>query len=607
MALSPYPGALANSGMYPQFGQGQTASPFFNISNQFAPRNFHDVIKWSRYILTQSPTVAEVIRKHATYPITDFLIDSKNHETKKLYEKILQSLKMKSQLQDIGFDYYTLGNAMVSIYYPIQRNLVCPQCGVQYNARRNKSFQFKKYQFIGTCARCNYGGPFKVKDSKLKSIDDINIIKWAPESISVNHNPITGESEYYYSIPNSVKRRIQLGDRLFVDTVPWGFIEAVRNNQDFKFDSKNIFHLKNISMGSILEGLGMPPLISLYSLVFYQAVLRKANESIATEYLTPLRVAYPQPTGTGVDPVVNMSLQNFVSNMETAFKKHKRDQNHILIAPTPVGYANLGGEGRSLLVSQEIDQAEETILLSLGVSKELLSGTTNWTSSTVGLRLLENTMLSYITQIKELTNWVMGNIANFLNVEKADVNFTPFKLTDDDTSRQILMNLSQQGKASLTSLFESIGLDYTDEIDRMSEEMVAESIKQMETQEEIKMSKFLKAKQMVQDQEDDDTGYQQILEDAQKMVQQLVQMDYGPRRSLLLQLQHSDPVMYAVVAQMLDEYHSSTDYQEQAAQQQAEMAQNTGDGQGAEAGAAASGGSASQSDNQTPPAQGADQ
>jgi hypothetical protein len=114
--------------------------------------------------------------------------------------------------------------------------------------------------------KCQYKGNFVSKDTKSVNIADMNIIKWDPENIAVAYNAITDESEYYYKIPNDIKRKIQTAISYVVNTIPWGMIEAVRNNQDFKFDINNIFHLRNLSTGAVVEGISIPPLISLYSI-----------------------------------------------------------------------------------------------------------------------------------------------------------------------------------------------------------------------------------------------------------------------------------------------------------------------------------------------------
>jgi len=540
-----------------QQGQGgQQTNPWFTVANQFVPRNLHDVIRWARYITIQSPTTSEVIRKLATYPITEFTFNTEQEGTKKRYKEIVKSFKLKEALQDAGFDFFTLGNVFVSIYFPIHREIECPMCKAVYNVKKAPWLVFKQYQFSGSCPHCNFTGIFKRRDTKSLAIEDMNFIKWNPEHIAVSHNPITGESEFYYKIPNSVKLKIQKGDRLFVDSIPWEFVEAVRHNQDFKFDKGSLFHLKNISSGGSVEGIAIPPLLSLFSLVFYQATLRKANEAIATEYLNPLRVIFPQAQTGNSDPVIAMSLRTFKTNMEQALLLHKRDKNHILIAPTPVGYTPIGGEGKNLLVAQEIQQAEQSILLSLGVSMELLSGTTNWTSSSIGLRMMENLLTSYIGRLTDLIEWVVDKVAAYLTLEKIDVGLVPFKLLDDDNFKVLLSQLAQGGLASQTTLFEEIGLDFNQEQEKIKEESVTRTRVAIETQYENDQAHFVAAKDLGQQMEGND-GYKEIMLQAQAVAEQIYPADEMTRMSMLNQLKTENYTIYLLAAKILDETAAS--------------------------------------------------
>lgn len=559
---------------------GQTTNPWFTISNQFLPRNLHDVIKWARYIILHSPTSAEVIRKLATYPITEFEIDTHKDALKKKYVEIHKSLRLKETLQNVGFEYYSIGNSFLSIYFPIQRTLTCKHCGTNYNAKNADFVSFRKYQFRGKCPKCEAEDDFIRNDSKSLDINDINVIQWTPEHIVVNNNPITGEKEFFYKIPNSVKQKIQKGDKLFVNSLPWGFIEAVRFNQDFKFDKGQIFHLQNMTTGGTVEGISVPPLLSLFSLVFYQATLRKANEAIAQEHLTPLRVIFPQAQTQNSDPVVAMSLRNFVSNMTGALMKHKQDPNHIVISPTPVGYSPIGGEGRNLLVSQEIQQAEESILLSLGVSKELLSGTTNWTSSSVGLRMMENLLFSYISRLQEFIDWVNNRVATYLNVEVVGVTLKPFKLYDDDNLKQILLQMVQLGKVSETTYLNELGLDFEHEQENLSDEAASKAKTQVNTQYSVEQAQIMaardKGKAMSENEET-----QTLLAKAQDMAEQLYQADEGTRRSFLAKLKTSDYTQWILVSMVLEQAQAA---QAQATEQQQAQNQVGGSSTGKDAG-----------------------
>lgn len=531
---------------------GATPNPWFTIANQFVPRNLHDVIRWARYITIQSPTTTEVIRKLCTYPITEFIVDSDSSDVRKKYERIFESFKLKQILQDIGFDYHTLGNVFISIYFPIQRILSCPTCKTEYPAKKAEFLTFKNFRFDGTCPYCGYKGQFLKRDVKSQNIADMNIIKWNPENIAVAHNPITGESEYYYKIPNEIKKKVHMGDRLFVNTVPWGFIEAIKNNQDFKFDNGNIYHLRNLSTGAIVEGCSIPPLISLYGLVFYQATLRKANEAIAMEHMNPMRVVFPQATSANSDPVVAMSMKNFVENIQDAIKRHKRDKNYFLISPAPVGYQPIGGEGKNLLVSAEIQQAEQQILLSLGVSLELLSGQTNWTSSTVGLRMLHNTLLSYTTQIEGLINWVMGKASVYLNIQLCKVTLAPFRLADDDILKQNMVELLKTGNISLSTVMESLGLNYSEELEKIKDDAVEKAMNQIKAKFEVDQATFMAAKK-VGDQLDKNTDYQSMLVQAEELANQLGGPDAEMGNEVLSQLKLTNYPLYMMVMKLLQE------------------------------------------------------
>lgn len=546
---------------YPTGGNyAPNTNPFFTVANQFLPRNLHDVIRWAKYITMQSPVTTEVIRKLSTYPITDFIVDTKSERVKEKYTEVFKSFKLKQSLYDIGFEYYTVGNVFVSIYFPIQRSLVCPGCSTAYNAKKAGFVSFKKFGFHGTCPACSFSGEFKRVDAKSSNVPDMNLIKWDPTNVVVNSNPITGEAEYYYKIPNDIKKRVQQGDKLFVNSVPWGLIDAIQNNQDFKFDENHIFHLKNVSAGHSINGVAVPPLISLFPLVYYQATLRKANEAISTDYMNPLRVVFPQAQTANSDPVVAISMRNFVSNMTDALSKHRRDKNHVLIAPMPIGYQAVSGEGKNLLVSQEILQAEESILLSLGVSRELLSGVTNWQSSTVGLRLLQNTMSTYTDQIMGLVNWVMLHVSKYLGIETCEVSLVPFKLTDDDNLRQALLNLLQNGAAAPSDLYESYGMDYSKVLDKMQEDAILKATKDVETKFAVEQAVFLASKNVV-DRFDKDNDYRTALARAQAIAQQLYMADPMARLQVLDNLQVTDYPMYVLVSHLIEAFEEQQSMQ----------------------------------------------
>lgn len=559
------PGLGSSTGPVGPGQHAQTRNPFFSVGNQFLPRNLHDVIRWVRFITLNSPVTTEVMRKLSTYPITKFTYEAKDPAVKDKYEQMVKSFRLKTTLHDIGFQYFTIGNVFLSIYYPFIRSYTCPSCSSMYNAETAHFLKFKNYELVGVCPKCRSTGVFKRNEHKSKNISDMNLIIWDPLNISVNHNPISGKSKYFYSVPNDIRKKIQMGDRLTIDSTPWEFIEAVKDQKDFEFSDDHIFHLRNVDMGMSVNGVSIPPLVSHFNLVFYQATLRRANESIATDFMAPMRVIFPQPQTANSDPVVSISMRNFVSKMEEALVKHKTDNNHVLIAPVPIGYQAVSGEGKTLLVNQEIAQAEESLLLSMGVSRELLSGTTNWTSSTVGLRMLKNTLDSYTGQILEFMEWMTTKVASYLNIPNSKLGLTPFQLTDDEALKGIIMALAQNGNVSMTTVYESIGRSYEEELERMEDDAKIKARHDVRVQFAVEQAQYLEGLEINKSSEKDD-AYMETLKQCQEMAGQLINADPETTRMVLNELKVTDYAKYLMVAKLVEEGRTAQTQQVSAEQ-----------------------------------------
>lgn len=568
------PGLNSGAGPVGPGSQAYTRNPFFSVSDQFLPRNLFDVIRWVRFITLHSPVTTEVMRKLSTYPITKFIIESKDPAVKSKYEQLIKSFRLKSSLHDIGFQYFTIGNVFISIYFPFIRSYACPSCTAVYRAENAGFLKFKNYEMVGVCPKCNSSVTFKRNDVKAKNISDMNLIIWDPLNISVSHNPISGKSKYYYKIPNDIRKKIMLGDRMTLDSTPWEFIEAVREQKDFEFEDNYIFHMRNVDMGLSVNGICIPPMVSHFNLVFYQATLRRANESIASDFMSPMRAIFPQPQTANSDPVVSISMKNFVAKMEEAMVKHKQDKSHVLISPVPLGYQAISGEGKTLLVNQEISQAEQSLLLSMGVSLELLSGTTNWTSSTVGLRMLKNTLDSYVGQIQEVLDWITTNVSSYLDINNVKLNLSPFQLTDDDALKNMLTSLFPTGNVSMTTLYEAMGRSYEDELERIVNDAKMKARFDVRAKFEIEQAQYLESLEINKAVEKDES-YVDILKQCQEMAEQLINADPTTTRQVLNELKLTDYAKYLMVAKLLEEGRTQQTHQV-VAEQNTQLAQQAG-------------------------------
>ncbi len=570
--MMPFPGVSGNNAglMGSVYGQTETPSQFFTIAGQFLPRDLNGLVKWAYFLVNLEPLISEVIRKLAAYPITDFIPDTADASLKRKYKDLTYHMDLKSKLISIGFDYYLLGNVFISLYFPFQRMLDCPNCGSSYALSHSHDFfKFENYQFQGSCSKCGYNGVFKHHDVKVNNEEQVNLVVFDPRDITVNYNPISGQSEYWYDVPSYIRTKIAAGDVFFLSTIPWSMVEAVRDSKQYLFYKDSIYHLKMPGVTNALPGLGVPPIVGMWETVFNKAAARRANSAIAMEMLMPMRIVYPDISGTA-DPSTRFSLQAFARNMRTYMARHKTDPLAAVFSPIPVGYQEITGNGKALLITQEIEQMEDYLLLSLGVSREMISGTLNWTSSTVGLRLLANTLYRYTDQIQRLMDWIFRKVCPELNMEVVPVTLEPFQLTDNDSEIANLLQLAGNNMVSQETALSAMGLDADEEQRRMREEQIEAAKQQVVVEYEKQRAVWSQTRDQFSGGPDD---YKSALEKAGDIANQFLALEEGPRRSALMRLKVENPAQYLLVSKLIEEYRDNPNYKEQVSQDGAQAAQ----------------------------------
>jgi hypothetical protein len=146
-------------------------------------------------------------------------------------------------------------------------------------------------------------------------------------------------------------------------------------------------------------------------------------------------------------------------------------------------------------------------------------------------------------------------------------------MVDDAETKNTLMAFATgQGGAqivSLTTIAERLGIDLDAEREKRLQEQLDETRHQMRVQTEIQKLQNTLTQQVqsqMQAQSGQGLGYdqQKVIASADGIVQQLVALDPGTRRSQLHSLQMEDAVLYAVVIQRLEDYNNQQTQQARA-------------------------------------------
>ncbi len=548
---------------------GSHTNPYFNATQQYTPRKLKELFKFCEYLFNNSPHIYSALRKFGEYPITTLTYGTENKLLKNQYKNLMEkTLRSREQLIQATLDKYIYGNSFISMYQPFVRFLECPTCGSRTNIKGIAyKYNVKRLEFSYTCTACKKkvkAGTNNIKDKKILVGSKVNFIKWSPKDMDVDHNIITGESAYYYTIPQALKQQIHQGHKSLIDTIPLGFLKAVKDNKKFKFAPDAIFHMKTQGPSGLPQQWGLPPLLSVMSKFHYTEILRRANEAIALDYLNPLRVLHPAQATGNADPIVASSMHKWKASMTTNLEKWRKDPLHIMLSPFPVGETQVGGNGRALLTLGEVQEAEKSIVAALGIPMEFLYGGLTGTGMEATLRLIENQLETHINDLLDLLQWMADKSGSFMGWDKIEVGMTKFKIVDDANAKNMLYQLWQQGKAgqgeavisddTMANLYD---IDMVQERAKIEQETLDSARRQANLQRKLTALQQSLAEQARQEAQSNapQGGYdqQQIISNADGIVEQLMGTDEGSKKSMLHQLQTEDYVLYSVVVQRLEQ------------------------------------------------------
>jgi hypothetical protein len=439
--------------------------PFFDIAHTYLPVTVKQLFRWCRYYFLTNPLINATVFKLSEYPITDIVVDHENQQVRERWTDYFQEhLRYRPFQIECGLDYHTYGNCLISLGFPFRKYLKCKVCDFQERADKIRAkWVFSNLAFRLTCPKCGTTSEALAEDFYYKDASGIKPIRWNAEHVEVTYNDVTGDSTYFYNIPPTVKNDITIGKKDVVESVPQVFIQAMRQKKGVVFAKDNFFHMKRPSLAQQDRGWGIPIVLPVLKDTFYLQIMKKAQEAILLEHIVPLRVLFPQGGSGTSDPYTTINLVEWRDHVATEIARWRYDNNYIPILPIPIGNQTIGGDGRALLLTQEIQTWSEHIMSGLGVPREFLLGGMSYAGTNVSMRMLENQFLGFILRHKQLANWVMKQVASYMGWPEATIRFKPFKMADDIQRKAYLFQLNQAQKVSDSTLLADADLDQVKE------------------------------------------------------------------------------------------------------------------------------------------------
>jgi hypothetical protein len=467
-------------------GSFRYPSPFFDIGHTYLPTSVKQMFRWCRYYFLTNPIINAVTYKMAEYPITQLVVDEADQELRQKWDDIYENiLKLRPFNIEVGLDYHCYGNAFVTVHFPFEKYLICSNCSYNQKAEHS-SYKFRNFRYYLACPKCDTTTEAKVNDHNIKDLHGIKLIRWNPEHITVEHNEVTGRSDFFFEVPTSLRNDIMMGKRHVVETVPNEFIEALKHSKSLRFRQGEMFHLKRPTIAQKDQGWGTPLILPVLKDTYYLQILRKAQEAIAQQYIVPLRVIFPSAGSSSADPYSTSDLSLWRRRIESEIEKWKLDNNYIPVLPLPIGSQTIGGEGKALMLHQEMRAWSEQIVAGMQVPIEFVFGGLQYSGSNVSMRILENQFIGYRQNLLLLNrDFIANRVARYMGWSPPKkMHFRRFRMADDLQRSALIFQMNQAMKVSDTTLLSEVDLENVQE----EKFKAAELTKQIENQRKMQLA-----------------------------------------------------------------------------------------------------------------------
>ncbi len=459
-------------------------SPYLNLSDYQIPRNMVEVFKWCRYFYKFDSLIGGAVNALARFPVTDIILEDmealpegwdqrKDSPTLELYRQVFEDLRIYEELVKIGIDYWLYGNCFV----------------------------FGEFN--------NFSEDPATPDIRWK-----HIFRLDPSKVVIDIDPLTQEKTFKWEVPPKIKRVIrERKPKEKYDSIPDKIKKAVRENKMVVLNSLNTYHFSREGESGDGSVWGTPIILNVMKQLAYRNLLRQAQEAIAREHIVPFRVYYLEPNER-MDPLANWS--NVASEFSKQLEQSAKDPNYKLVSPVPVNVLNLGGQGRALMLTPEIEQLQGEILAGMGVPREFIFGGVSYSAASISLRTLENQFINYrLLLIDFMNNFIIKRMAQVRGEWRHPVDnpylvtakLADLKMQDDVQQKQLVINLNAANKVADEYMYNMLGMDP----DKMKAQIEIEIFERMDRERRMQLYNLETQYYMQQTQMQYDMSMQQQL------------------------------------------------------------------------------------------------
>lgn len=350
-------------------------------------------------------------------------------------------------------------------------------------------------QCVGVCPKCGRKVTFNMVDKVTTDEKGrrVRFLCYSPRDVVLKYNQLTGEYTYLYKMPAHIKTAIMSGDPVYLRTTPKVFLKAAFTNDFIEFPKDRFLHLRTDTLSTMdrfYKGWGTPLFLSSFNNILRLAYLDKFNETVATDFIAPVRLISPptQQLLAGQDnlrqPISGHAVKNFIMQ---AIKGIRQNPSQWVVSPFPLNYQMLGGQAKQLAPVELMKWYEDRILQDMAIPIELRQTTFQAVAASNGLRMFQRMWIHFTQHLDHALLWLVDIICETHMLDQVQVSLCKTSFVEDDMNKQTILQFAGSGMVSADTVLGTIGLDFKEEKNKMLQEQSYESEQAMKQQNDQAM------------------------------------------------------------------------------------------------------------------------
>lgn len=426
-------------------------SPLWLSSNLNLPRDRATINAWCRAFYALNPFVHNAINLHSTYPISKLQIKCHNPDVQRFFDEMIEEIDLMNICVQIAQEFWLLGEAFVY---------------AEFDPNKGKwsrlLLQNPDYMVVLRNVIANEPIIMLKADENLKRI--------------VNSNK-----------PSDIEQRKKLNQHI---------VDSVKRGENIVLDNFHVSHLARKISPYEIRGTGLPVCIFRQLMLFDK--LRESKYAQADNMINPLTLVKIGSEGMeGLHPT-HADLEYW----RQVFEEAQYDKDFKIFTHPGVAVERVGAGQGIFDISGDITQLVKEIYVGLQVPPVLMDGgaDTTYANGGVALDVLRQRYMQFRNM---LSIWLKRKIfapiseiqgfyekkdgVNHLIVPEVDWNH--MSLFDAGDYINTLVTLTQPSgadgsapRASLHTLYRSMGLEWEDEQKKIRKEMIQAAITKKEVQ-----------------------------------------------------------------------------------------------------------------------------